>query len=124
VAIARAILKNAPVILMDEATSALDSETERRIVETMESAFGDRTIVVIAHRIATVEEMRFSFFFSHFFFFFLEQIVNSDRIVVLGELGQVEDEGTHTELLARRGRYARLWDQQHAPPAPVAGKKD
>jgi ABC-type multidrug transport system fused ATPase/permease subunit len=67
VAIARAILKNAPVILMDEATSALDSETERRIVETMESAFGDRTIVVIAHRIATVRES--ASFFLFFFFF-------------------------------------------------------
>jgi ABC-type multidrug transport system fused ATPase/permease subunit len=55
--------------------------------------------------------------------------VNSDRIVVLGELGQVEDEGTHTELLARRGRYARLWEQQHATPvttsvSTTSGKKD
>ncbi len=50
--------------------------------------------------------------------------MNSDRIVVLGELGQVEEEGTHAQLLARRGRYARLWEQQHsAAPATTASKK-
>ncbi|MFN0022625.1 MAG: ABC transporter transmembrane domain-containing protein [Parvularculaceae bacterium] len=93
-AIARAILRDAPIVLLDEATSALDSESERLIQIAFERISKGRTTIVIAHRLATV--------------------LKADRIIVMNE-GSVADQGTHAELLARGGLYARLAELQFAP---------
>lgn len=87
VAIARALLKNAPILVLDEATSALDTESERHVQEALETLKRDRTTLVIAHRLSTVE--------------------HADRIIVMHE-GQIVESGTHAELLARNGQYAAL----------------
>jgi ATP-binding cassette subfamily B protein len=87
IAIARAMLKNSPLLLLDEATSALDAESERMVQAALESAMKDRTTLVIAHRLATVQQ--------------------ADRILVLDH-GRLVEQGTHTELVNRGGVYARL----------------
>ena len=94
-AIARALLKNAPILVLDEATSALDSESERHIQAALETLIQGRTTIVIAHRLSTIER--------------------ADRIVVL-ERGRIIETGTHAHLLALGGLYARLYRTQFATP--------
>jgi ATP-binding cassette subfamily B protein len=91
IAIARAILKDAPVLVLDEATSALDSEVEAEIQEALDEAMVGKTVIAIAHRLSTIARM--------------------DRIVVL-DAGRVVEEGTHEGLLQRGGLYARYWRRQ------------
>ncbi len=91
VAIARAMLKDAPILLLDEATSALDSESEVLIQDALWKLMEGRTAVVIAHRLSTVQKM--------------------DRIIVLDE-GKIVEEGTHKQLIDRKGAYASLWAHQ------------
>jgi len=98
-AIARALLKNAPVLILDEATSALDSESERHVQAALETLMQGRTTMVIAHRLSTIER--------------------ANRIVVL-DRGQIAEIGSHRELLAAGGIYARLYEIQFAPGRVVA----
>ena len=98
-AIARALLKNAPVLILDEATSALDSESERHVQAALETLMQGRTTIVIAHRLSTIER--------------------ANRIVVL-DRGRIAEIGSHRELLAAGGIYARLYEIQFAPGRVVA----
>ena len=91
IAIGRALLKDAPILILDEATSALDTASERRIQEALNLLMKDRTTLVIAHRLSTVEK--------------------ADRIIVL-DAGRIVESGTHQELLAKEGHYAALYNMQ------------
>jgi len=91
VAIARVMLKNAPILLLDEATSALDSEVEAAIQQSLYRLMEGKTVVAIAHRLSTIAAM--------------------DRLIVMDK-GRIVEEGDHRELLARGGLYARLWEHQ------------
>lgn len=85
--IARAILKNAPILLLDEATSALDNESERLVQESLERLMANRTSIIVAHRLSTIEQ--------------------ADRIVVMDQ-GKIIEEGTHAQLMSNQGYYAKL----------------
>ncbi len=91
IAIARALLKKAPILVLDEATSALDSASEKAIQASLQNLMKHRTTIVIAHRLSTIQKM--------------------DRIIVL-DRGQIVEDGSHSELLKANGIYARLWAHQ------------
>ena len=91
VALARVILKDAPILVLDEATSALDSEVEAAIQDTLYNVMEGKTVIAIAHRLSTIARM--------------------DRILVLDD-GRIAEEGSHQDLLAQGGRYARVWNRQ------------
>jgi ATP-binding cassette subfamily B multidrug efflux pump len=88
VAIARVILKNAPILVLDEATSALDSEVEGAIQASLDTLMAGKTVIAIAHRLSTIARM--------------------DRLVIL-DRGHIVEQGTHDELLRAGGHYAALW---------------
>lgn len=90
-AIARALLRNAPVLILDEATSALDTESERAIQSALEELQKERTVLVIAHRLSTIEK--------------------ADEILVLDH-GEIKERGSHQELLALEGAYKQLYQMQ------------
>jgi ATP-binding cassette subfamily B multidrug efflux pump len=91
IAIARVMLKDAPILILDEATSALDSEVEAAIQHCLNKVMENKTVLAIAHRLSTIAQM--------------------DRLLVLDE-GKIVESGTHTELIHKRGIYAKLWEHQ------------
>ncbi len=95
-AIARAFIKNAPIVILDEATSALDNKSERVVQEALDNLMKDRTVIVIAHRLSTVQ--------------------NADKIVVIND-GLIAEEGTHEQLIKKQGAYASLYSMQFKVPA-------
>lgn len=100
IAIARVLLKDAPILVLDEATSALDSEVEAAIQDSLDTLMAGKTVIAIAHRLSTIARM--------------------DRLVVMDE-GRVVETGTHAELLRRGGLYARLWARQTGGFVAAAG---
>lgn len=98
IAIARAVLKNSPVLILDEATSALDTESESLVQQALANLMKDKTSIVIAHRLSTIRR--------------------ADKIVVM-EKGEIVEAGTHQELLDRDGRYRRLYELQFAEDDPI-----
>jgi ABC-type multidrug transport system fused ATPase/permease subunit len=98
--IARALLKNAPILILDEPTSALDAETERLFIQAVTRLMQGRTTLIIAHRLSTVQK--------------------ADNIIVFKD-GRIAEEGTHWDLLARDGLYAHLCRIHSAPPLPQPG---
>ncbi|OKH46225.1 ABC transporter ATP-binding protein [Calothrix sp. HK-06] len=98
IAIARVILKDAPILILDEATSSLDSITERAIQDTLDSAMQGKTVIVVAHRLSTIAHL--------------------DRILVFDK-GRIVEDGTHEELTAKRGAYYKLWEMQAGGFLPV-----
>ncbi|BAZ52995.1 ABC transporter-like protein [Nostoc sp. NIES-4103] len=98
IAIARVILKNAPILILDEATSSLDSITEKAIQDTLDLAMNGKTVIVVAHRLSTIAHL--------------------DRILVFDQ-GRIVEDGTHTKLLALGGAYHRLWRMQAGGFLPV-----
>ena len=92
ISIARALLKNAPILILDEATSALDTESEREVQKALENLMKDRTTLVIAHRLSTIK--------------------NADRIIVIKD-GVIVEQGTHDALIARKGEYEMLYNMQY-----------
>ncbi|MBK9131420.1 MAG: ABC transporter ATP-binding protein [Gammaproteobacteria bacterium] len=105
IAIARVILKNAPILILDEATSALDSITEHAIQETLDTAMRGKTVIVVAHRLSTIAHL--------------------DRILVFDD-GRIAEDGAHSDLLARGGAYYRLWSRQAGGflPEAIAGEPE
>jgi subfamily B ATP-binding cassette protein MsbA len=102
IAIARALLKNAPILILDEATSALDTESEALVQVALHNLMAGRTVFVIAHRLTTVR--------------------HADRIVVL-ENGRITDSGTHEDLLTRLGTYRKLYELQFMDLEPKMGEE-
>ena len=98
IAIARVILKDAPILILDEATSSLDSITEKAIQDTLDSAMNGKTVIVVAHRLSTIAHL--------------------DRILVF-DRGRIIEDGTHSNLLAKGGAYYRLWQMQAGGFLPV-----
>jgi|SRR6185295_12189809 len=94
IAIARALLRNAPILLLDEATSSLDSLKERSLQEAFDKLEANRTCIIVAHRLSTLE--------------------NVDRILVFSDEGIVEAIGTHAELMKRSITYRKMWTAQNA----------
>jgi subfamily B ATP-binding cassette protein MsbA len=99
IGIARAVVRNSPILMLDEPTAALDTESEKLVMEALERLMQGRTVITIAHRLSTIRD--------------------SDKIVVL-KGGYVAEEGPHDELIAKGGIYAELWGTQQASPAPAA----
>jgi subfamily B ATP-binding cassette protein MsbA len=97
-AIARALLKDAPILILDEATSHLDTESERLVQQALTALMKRRTVLVIAHRLSTIRQ--------------------ANKIVVL-EGGRIAEIGTHAQLLETKGLYHRLYDLQHAVSAAI-----
>ncbi|MBV6390402.1 MAG: Lipid A export ATP-binding/permease protein MsbA [Nitrosomonas europaea] len=91
IAIARVLLKNAPILVLDEATSALDSDIEASIQQSLHELMQNKTVIAIAHRLSTIAAM--------------------DRLIVLDN-GHIVEQGRHAELLSLNGLYARLWNHQ------------
>ncbi|MGZ8531207.1 MAG: ATP-binding cassette domain-containing protein, partial [Candidatus Binatia bacterium] len=98
IAIARALLKDAPILILDEATSSLDADSERSVQEALETLMSTRTTIVIAHRLSTIRK--------------------ADRIVVMVD-GAIAEQGTHDELMARDSEYSRLYSLQLLENRPV-----